>query len=331
MSAMGRDDATLGTRHLLRVRVRPSSRPLHGGLTRFEAASTAGADLSLLMYPAQRRRGRAGQRPPAPPRSEGSTACATCRCSARLAPARSRRGPARWSPRVAGTTCATGFASAGRRTAGVALGTRRWPTSARRHAVVDAVLTHDPALAPPAAVRNNEFYVSQYLDLTPVETGSHGTAIAVRQNMPGPAAPWMSSAALGPRHRLGAPTPTSSSLDAARRRCGPGLDSAALPSDGSSTSTPSSRSRTRRSTLARADSTAPVSTGLQPRPPRRHTAGCRPPPRRRPGCASHAPAADAGRGHPPSRRTDPDYRASCWPALPSSLPTLTDLELPTSG
>jgi cellobiose phosphorylase len=56
--------------------------------------------------------------------------------------------------------------------------------------VVDAVLAHDPGLAPYGAVRNNEFYVSQYLDLTPVTT-THGTAIAVRQNMPGPTVPWM--------------------------------------------------------------------------------------------------------------------------------------------
>jgi CRISPR-associated protein Csx3 len=56
--------------------------------------------------------------------------------------------------------------------------------------VLDAVLAHDPGLAPYGAVRNNEFYVSQYLDLTPVTT-PHGTAVAVRQNMPGPKVPWM--------------------------------------------------------------------------------------------------------------------------------------------
>jgi CRISPR-associated protein Csx3 len=56
--------------------------------------------------------------------------------------------------------------------------------------VVDVVLTHDPGLAPYGAVRNNEFYVSQYLDLTPVST-AQGTAIAVRQNMPGATVPWM--------------------------------------------------------------------------------------------------------------------------------------------
>ena len=56
---------------------------------------------------------------------------------------------------------------------------------------LDAVLTQDPALAHPDAVRTNEYYVSQYLDVSPIETGSHGTALAVRQNMPGPAAPWL--------------------------------------------------------------------------------------------------------------------------------------------
>ncbi len=57
-------------------------------------------------------------------------------------------------------------------------------------AAVDVVLAHDPGLAPYGAIRNNEFYVSQYLDLTPLTT-AHGTAVAVRQNMPGPTVPWM--------------------------------------------------------------------------------------------------------------------------------------------
>lgn len=56
--------------------------------------------------------------------------------------------------------------------------------------LVDVVLAHDPGLAPYDAIRTNEFYVSQYLDLTPVAT-AQGTAIAVRQNMPGRAVPWM--------------------------------------------------------------------------------------------------------------------------------------------
>ncbi|WP_157581708.1 hypothetical protein [Phycicoccus sp. Soil803] len=56
--------------------------------------------------------------------------------------------------------------------------------------VVDVVLTHDPGLAPYDAIRTNEFYVSQYLDLTPVTT-ARGTALAVRQNMPGQAVPWL--------------------------------------------------------------------------------------------------------------------------------------------
>ncbi|TNC20539.1 cellobiose phosphorylase [Georgenia sp. 311] len=47
---------------------------------------------------------------------------------------------------------------------------------------VDLVHTHDPALAGTAALRANELYVSQYLDLTPL-TGPTGTALAVRQNL----------------------------------------------------------------------------------------------------------------------------------------------------
>ncbi len=56
---------------------------------------------------------------------------------------------------------------------------------------VDAVLTHDPALAPLGAVRTNEYYVAQYLDVSPVAVEGHGTALAVRQNMPGPRVPWL--------------------------------------------------------------------------------------------------------------------------------------------
>ena len=53
-------------------------------------------------------------------------------------------------------------------------------------AEVDLVHVQDVALAPRGAVRACEYYVSQYLDLTPIEVPRHGTAIAVRQNMPGP-------------------------------------------------------------------------------------------------------------------------------------------------
>ncbi len=48
---------------------------------------------------------------------------------------------------------------------------------------IDVVHTHDLALAAPGAVRANELYVSQYLDLTPLE-GPTGVALAVRQNQP---------------------------------------------------------------------------------------------------------------------------------------------------
>jgi cellobiose phosphorylase len=58
-------------------------------------------------------------------------------------------------------------------------------------AEVDVVYAQDVALASYAAVRTNEYYVSQYLDLTSVVTDEVGTAVAVRQNMPGSAAPWI--------------------------------------------------------------------------------------------------------------------------------------------
>jgi hypothetical protein len=54
----------------------------------------------------------------------------------------------------------------------------------------DLVHLQDVALAPYEAVRTNEYYVSQYLDLTPVPVPDHGVAVAVRQNMPGRRQPW---------------------------------------------------------------------------------------------------------------------------------------------
>ncbi|WP_141847545.1 hypothetical protein [Lapillicoccus jejuensis] len=62
---------------------------------------------------------------------------------------------------------------------------------------VDVVHTHDVALAPHGAVRSSEAYVSQYLDLTPVAVPGHGTAVAVRQNMPGERQPWALLGGLG--------------------------------------------------------------------------------------------------------------------------------------
>lgn len=93
---------------------------------------------------------------------------------------------------------------------------------------VDVVLTHDPALADPGAVRTNEYYVAQYLDLTPVET-SRGTAVAVRQNMPGKTVPWLAVGAL----RRGTGWATDALQVTERTATGTewtGLDAADLPS-----------------------------------------------------------------------------------------------------
>ena len=57
-------------------------------------------------------------------------------------------------------------------------------------AEIDLVYAQDLALTPYDALRTCEYYVSQYLDLTPIDTPSAGTVLAVRQNMPGPTAPW---------------------------------------------------------------------------------------------------------------------------------------------
>ncbi len=56
---------------------------------------------------------------------------------------------------------------------------------------VDLVHSHDVALAGPGVLRTNELYVSQYLDITPLERAGLGTALAVRQNLPqGGRHPW---------------------------------------------------------------------------------------------------------------------------------------------
>jgi len=48
---------------------------------------------------------------------------------------------------------------------------------------VDLVYAQDIALAPYGAIRTNEYYVSQYLDHTPLLHPEHGYAVATRQNL----------------------------------------------------------------------------------------------------------------------------------------------------
>ncbi|MEW1952047.1 cellobiose phosphorylase [Terrabacter sp. NPDC080008] len=94
----------------------------------------------------------------------------------------------------------------------------------------DVVLTHDPALAPLGAVRTNEYYVSQYLDISPVATDGHGTAVAVRQNMPGELVPWLMVGSAG----TGAGWATDALQLIERTERGvrwPGLDAATLPGE----------------------------------------------------------------------------------------------------
>ncbi|MDO5735548.1 MAG: hypothetical protein Q4P15_03645 [Propionibacteriaceae bacterium] len=55
---------------------------------------------------------------------------------------------------------------------------------------VDAVCTLDVALTPWDDLRRNELYVSQYLDLTPLDDAG-SVILAVRQNMPGTRTPWL--------------------------------------------------------------------------------------------------------------------------------------------
>ena len=51
-----------------------------------------------------------------------------------------------------------------------------------RSQIVDLIYTQDLALAPYGAIRTNEFYVSQYVDHTPLRHDAHGVVIASRQN-----------------------------------------------------------------------------------------------------------------------------------------------------
>ena len=122
--------------------------------------------------PRQRDRGRPGEPLPAPPRRARSTGR---RCSARAARAGSASTSTgleiagEWSghplPRVA-------RAGAGRRRRGS--GTSRSRTPGREPAAVDLVYAQDLALADYGAVRMNEYYVSQYVDHTPLAHPARG-------------------------------------------------------------------------------------------------------------------------------------------------------------
>ena len=62
---------------------------------------------------------------------------------------------------------------------------------------VDLVYVQDVSLAQYGAIRNNEYYVSQYVDFTPLEHAVSGHVLAVRQNLPmGGRHPWAAIGAL---------------------------------------------------------------------------------------------------------------------------------------
>src|SRR4029079_7589405 len=64
---------------------------------------------------------------------------------------------------------------------------------------LDLVYAQDVALAPYGAVRLNEYYVSQYLDHTPLAHARHGAMLAVRQNLAaGGRHPWALIGSPGP-------------------------------------------------------------------------------------------------------------------------------------
>lgn len=107
---------------------------------------------------------------------------------------------------------------------------------------LDLLHTLDIALTEREAIRRNEQYVAQYLDLTPVQLPQGGgreasLALAVRQNMPGPAAPWAAVGASTPSPN-GGPTPSSCWTVAPGRAW---ILPATCPRSACSTSTPSLR------------------------------------------------------------------------------------------
>ncbi|MGM9484577.1 GH36-type glycosyl hydrolase domain-containing protein [Roseateles sp. NT4] len=62
---------------------------------------------------------------------------------------------------------------------------------------ISPVLVQDVGLADYGAVRTNEFYVSHYIDLQPLQHASHGTLLAVRQNQSqGGKHPWLLAGSL---------------------------------------------------------------------------------------------------------------------------------------
>jgi cellobiose phosphorylase len=62
---------------------------------------------------------------------------------------------------------------------------------------IDLVYAQDVALAPYGAIRMNEYYVSQYLDHTPLRHAQHGVVVATRQNMAvGGRTPWLAVGSL---------------------------------------------------------------------------------------------------------------------------------------
>ena len=64
--------------------------------------------------------------------------------------------------------------------------------------LVDLIHTQDLALAPYGAIRQNEYYVSQYLDHAPLQHPQQGTVMATRQNQAqGGRHPWCVIGALG--------------------------------------------------------------------------------------------------------------------------------------
>ncbi len=150
--------------------------------------------------PGQRDRGRA--RPTSICVGE-TGATKRSRCSVRAAPRTTG------SARTASRRAANGTASASSSSLRLAQSAPAWFWHVALENVGDAPLTvdlihaQDLALADYGAVRQNEYYVSQYLDHTPLAHRERGTVLAVRQNLSvGGRHPWAVLGSLGSRHQL---------------------------------------------------------------------------------------------------------------------------------
>jgi cellobiose phosphorylase len=97
---------------------------------------------------------------------------------------------------------------------------------------LDLIHAQDVALADYGAVRLNEYYLSQYVDYTPLEHPRHGAVLAVRQNLSiGGRHPWAMIGSLGRGTSFATDALSFHGLAARRGASPPGLEAERLPGE----------------------------------------------------------------------------------------------------